>query len=337
MIRRAVLDLVNGAESPGERGREVPSIHAPPRMEHLGGVKCAVLVDHDVLSRNVPFAPGPADIVAERPRDVSIAKVRKALLELGLGVMHTRVYCELLNQGMLTASELAERTAISRGHIYGVLEDLHQGAMIARHDEKVQQFSAYQPSVVLPGLADRRERELAETRAELSRALPAIDLLTTVASEYLIRDRLRILYTDEDIAEFQMRLFRKARTSFLLFEKQTLFPKLDPAEVAQNPWYHEKTRAMRRCRDGRILVDRRVLASPTLRQRVEAASHVQGLNLRLADDLPFHALVIDGRHVLMNLPESPKLPTNPQVYFHHPGLAATLAEEFERRWHKAPR
>jgi 2-methylcitrate dehydratase len=67
---------------------------------------------------------------------------------------------------------------------------------------------------------------------------------------------------------------------------------------------------------------------------VEAAIEL-GMAIRMADDLPLHALVIDDRHVMMNVPESPRLPVNPQVYLRHPGLGRALAMTFDQLWSEA--
>lgn len=282
------------------------------------------------MSRKWARTPGPGDVVSGRG-SLNVVRVRDALLSLGVGVMHARVYCALLREGNLTASQLAEKTDISRGHIYEVLNELHENAMITSLAGKVQQYSAYQPAIVLPAIADKRERELAEKRSTFARIFSGVEFRSTSAAESPIRERLRILYTDDEIAEFQTRLFRKARKAFLLFEQQTLFPARGPEEMQGDSWYEEKSRAMDACGDARIIIDSKILDDSVLRRRVDAAVE-RGMTLRVSHSLPFHALVIDGKHVLMNLPESPALPTNPQVYLQHPGLAASLAEEFERRW-----
>lgn len=285
------------------------------------------------MSRKWTRPPGPEDVVSGREA-FNVARVRDALVSLGVGVMHARVYCALLRKSNLTATELAEETEISRGHIYEVLNELHESAMVASHAGKVHQYSAYQPAIVLPAIADKRERELAEKRSTFSRIFAGMEFRGSSLAESPIRERLRILYTDHEIAEFQTRLFRKARKAFLLFEQQTLFPARGPEEMQGDSWYEEKSRAMGACSDARIVIDAKILQNSILRRRVDAAAD-RGMTLRVARSLPFHALVIDGKHVLMNLPESPALPTNPQVYLNHPGLAASLGEEFERQWKRA--
>jgi hypothetical protein len=151
----------------------------------------------------------------------------------------------------------------------------------------------------------------------------------------LAAGRLRIAHTDEDIARVQTRMYDRAHRSVRLFEIRTLFAETDPDTMArENTWYNTKTQAMERCNDFRILVDYDVLATANLRDRVESAIDL-GMDLKMAHDLPLHALVVDERHVMMNIPESPKLPVNPQIYVRHPGLARALSMTFDTLWEQA--
>lgn len=247
---------------------------------------------------------------------------------LGFGPMETRAYEALLSSDeALRAREVSQRADVSRGRIYEVLDRLREAGFISADEGGVATFFAYQPEVAVPSYLDALE-------TEITGLTPQVEDMETTPTD-LAAGRVRIAHTDEDIARVQTRMYARAKRSVNLFEVRTLFPETPPDTMAaQNEWYNTKTEAMHRCSDFRILVDYDVLASDTLEHRVEAAIEL-GMEIRMAEDLPLHALVIDDRHVMMNIPESPRLPVNPQIYLRHPGLARALTHTFDSIWEDA--
>lgn len=247
---------------------------------------------------------------------------------LGFGPMEKRAYQTLLGADEpMRATPLSEQAEVSRGRIYEVLDRLREAGFISEDPEGVSTFAAYQPEVAVPSYLEALE-------AEITGLIPEVEDMETTAVD-LAAGRLRIAHTDEDIARVQTGMYDRAKRSVNLFEVRTLFPERDSEQMAeQSVWYNTKTQALRRCHDFRILVDYDVITDETLRERVEAAIDL-GMTIRMADDLPLHALVIDDRHVMMNIPESPHLPVNPQVYLRHPGLARTLSMTFDLIWEQA--
>lgn len=244
---------------------------------------------------------------------------------LGFGPMEKRTYATLLQtEEPLRATPLSERADVSRGRIYEVLENLQRAGFVSEDAEGISTFTAYQPEVAIPSYLDALEREI-------TGMIPEVEDMETTSLD-MAAGRLRIAHADEDIARVQTGMYSRAKRKVNLFEVRTLFPETDPGTMnSENLWYQTKTLAMERCTDFRILVDYDVLSSDTLRDRVEAAIEL-GMEIRMADDLPLHALVIDDRHVMMNIPESPSLPVNPQIYVRHPGLARALAMTFDLLW-----
>lgn len=247
---------------------------------------------------------------------------------LGFGPMEKRAYATLLgSDGEMRASAVSEEADVSRGRIYDVLEALRTAGFVSVDESGVNTYAAYQPEVAIPSYLDGLE-------AELTGLIPEVEDMETTPLD-LLAGRLRIAHSDEDIARVQTRMYERAQRSVNLFEVRSLFPETPPGTMqAQNEWYKTKTETMHRCSDFRILVDYDVLASENLRDRVEAAIDL-GMEIRMANDLPLHALVIDDRHVMLNVPESPNLPVNPQVYLRHPGLARTLSMTFDLLWGQA--
>lgn len=264
--------------------------------------------------------------MTDGPDEDAVAKVFDLL---GFGPMETRAYRALLDaDGVLRAREVAERSDVSRGRIYEVLQHLEDAGFVTSHEETVKQYSAYQPEIAVSAYLQRLE-------AEVLGRIPDLEDVETTSTD-MVGERLRILQSDEEIARLQTRVYDGAKASVQLFEKQTLFPDRGPDEMAdESEWYNTKTEALERCDDFRIIVAAAVLDDPNLVDRVESAIEL-GMPIRIVEGLRVHALVVDERHVVMNLPEAPKVPANPQIYVRHPGLAQLLSRAFDAMWAEAP-
>ncbi len=247
---------------------------------------------------------------------------------IGFGPMEERAYAALLRSPEpLRASEVSERSGVSRGRIYEVLDKLRKAGFCSAEEKGVITYAAYQPEVAVPSY-------LEALNFQLNNLIPDVETMETTPVDFMA-DRLRIAHTDEAIADIQTRLYARARRSVKLFEVRTLFPNKTAREMRnESRWYQTKAEADRRCADFRILVDYDVIANDVLRDRVEAVVEA-GMSIRMSADLPLHALVIDDRDVMMSIPESPKLPVNPQIYIRHPDLARTLSLAFDELWNEA--
>lgn len=101
--------------------------------------------------------------------------------QIGLSKEESEIYQSLLENGALSASELAKTTSVKRTYIYTLVQDLvRKGLVIQEKRGRVTTFVAQSPDKLLE-LTESRKNALEQTRQALENVLPSLKSLYTVS------------------------------------------------------------------------------------------------------------------------------------------------------------
>ncbi len=247
-----------------------------------------------------------------------------ALEILGLNGLSETVYRAMLADPEADLDALAARLRVPGSDVHAALERLVElSLVIERTPGRV--YVPINPDVALDALLSleqaelsRRERQLLEARAELSRLVRSSDdRLVPLREVRRIDDIHRVL---EVLRELFARCYQEA-LNVLPGDPQ-------PREVLEDAADHDLA-VLRRGIRFRSLYTRRQLADGPMRDYMHMLRD-NGAEIRIADTLP-HRLVIFDRTVSF-LPVDPLRPRNGALVVREPAITANLVMLFESLW-----
>lgn len=101
----------------------------------------------------------------------------KLLNDVGLDDSEAAVYMAALGVGSRPASVIAQKAKLKRGQTYNVLNSLTEKGIVQQVEKNgVKHFSCSSPKALV-GMLEAKERELAEKRLQLERAIPELEKL----------------------------------------------------------------------------------------------------------------------------------------------------------------
>ncbi len=247
-----------------------------------------------------------------------------ALEILGLDGLSESVYRAMLANPDADLDNLAEKLGVSRAEVNRALKRLVELSLVAERSPG-RVYAPINPDVALDALLSleqaelsRRERQLLEARAELSRLVRSSDARSPSIREVRrIDGRERIL---EVLQELSARCYK---------EMLSVLPGGPVApELLEEAAVHDIAVLDRGVRL-RFIYTRRQLADEPMRDYMHMIRQ-HGADVRVADTLP-HRLVIFDRTVSF-LPVDPLRPGPAALVVREPAITANLVMLFESLW-----
>lgn len=121
------------------------------------------------------------------------------LIRAGLTEGEIKVYLALLKLGLTTSGPIVTKSGIAKSMVYPVLEKLiHKGLVSYIIKEKTKYFQASDPEKIIDFI-EEREKSLNETKDEVKKSLPELELMMKLAKKseatiYLGNKGLRTAY-----------------------------------------------------------------------------------------------------------------------------------------------
>ncbi len=121
------------------------------------------------------------------------------LIKAGLTKGEIKVYLALLKLGLTTSGPIVNKSGIAKSMVYPVLEKLiHKGLVSYIIKEKTKYFQASDPEKIVEFI-EEREKSLNETKDEVKKSLPELELMMKLAKKseatiYLGNKGLRTAY-----------------------------------------------------------------------------------------------------------------------------------------------
>ncbi len=247
------------------------------------------------------------------------------LTKLGLTADETRAYVALLERGQLTASQLAQAAAISRGRIYDVVRGLLAKGVALEAVAKVRAFEAVKPEVAVANLLERERRTLSELEAAGQTLVESLSNAEAASGPPAFIESLRHHST---IAERFAQLQDAAVTEILML---SVGPYYATRGVGGND---AEIRALQRGVTVRCIYENSAFAAAGELEAIQAYI-AAGEEARGADRLPTKLVIVDRSVTMLLLSEPLDRNNAVTLVFRHPGFAHFAAAAFEHLWEQS--
>lgn len=248
---------------------------------------------------------------------------------LGLSQAQALAYRELVRSPSLDAGEMARRMGVDPGESYAVLLVLEEHGLAARQGTDDSRFQAAPPEIALGAILSRRTEELRSAQLEMldleeeyRRAAdlrPASDIVDLVRGSDAVLQRILQLQAG---AHETVETFLRPPVLVMGTEENTA----EADAVERGVRY-------------RAVMDRSMLDEGllTVEDAVDAVS--AGEEVRIADDVPIKAFIIDRRLAIVpvqsQLQPDDEIDTVSALIIHESGLLDGIIALFEAFWQEA--
>jgi sugar-specific transcriptional regulator TrmB len=267
---------------------------------------------------------------------VAPESVVEELKAFGLSTYEAEAYEALLLAGPSEASLVAQKAGIPSGRVYDVLNSLVEKKLLALHDTRPKQYSAFPPRVALSNLLLLRKKELDERYAQLTRL--ASDVEKRLGPRVREKDSsfYHVCIGEAESRTFLAQKVGEARDEILVALE---FKRYDPLDEELFDAFSEAVQRGVRVRV--LLRDEEIpyiLESPYNALIVRTMLPHLGKSLEVGissgEQVPFG--IIDGEKAMIAV----KNPLDPRSYFAlvfvwDPKFGRDLRERFETRWKEA--
>lgn len=237
------------------------------------------------------------------------------LVKLGLSEHETGVYQILLDEGSLSAKEIAKNVNILPNAVYRLMDSLHNKGFVVPLTTYPKKFQAVPPSVAIEAFSEQQEKRLEELKIQSIRALTSE---TTKAPQ----TRIDLIVSRAETFSKFVELAPQAKKEILIISIGEPVP--DNVKLAMRDGIERGVKI-------KLLVHRyneenRQLLRSWLRMGVE---------VRHFPDWGFHLVILDGKKSLLmtNNPENTEERTGMLIF--SDGLARALRDYYYSVWEKA--
>lgn len=256
-------------------------------------------------------------------------EVAESLSVLGLSRHESLVYSALLDFDRARAADLVRPSGIDRSHVYVALKRLYKKGLITISRNRVATFSAVPPKEALKRLHEQVESRLRKSR----------EVVQTLSLRYAARRPLRprreaieVLGPADRASRLDIiRHWTHAKQEVLSFYGPQLHPLRRDAKAMARVDRREAS-VLRRGIPVRCVYWRKILEDEFERTRLKR-NVAAGEKARVADEVPFNALVSDDDMAVFSLPD----PEYGYVLYrvNDPRLIHIFRLAFEQLWAKA--
>ncbi|MCU4753943.1 TrmB family transcriptional regulator [Halobacteria archaeon AArc-curdl1] len=250
------------------------------------------------------------------------------LTSLGLSSYEARAYVALVENGVMTADDVATEADVPLGRIYDVLNSLDDRSLIRSDDGRPRTYTHVQPSVAIDRLLERRTTELETKRSAYEQtASNARQTLTELDEREAVDQFATSAFHDEAARDLLLERFESANHSIrILVDDIELGPDIRDSIVKR---LDERARA-----DCDVQLLGAELADDTgkLQQLIDA-----GVRVRQADVVPAERfIVIDETEVCLEMQN----PIHAEellavVNFRDETIAKDLGSSFDEIWRRS--
>lgn len=249
------------------------------------------------------------------------------LTTLGLSSYEARVYVALVENGVMTADDVATEADVPIGRIYDVLNSLADRSLVRADDGRPRTYAHVEPSMAIDRVLGRRRNELETKRGEYERtASSARRNLTALVEEVQTEQFATSAFHDVAARDLLVERFGSAAIEIRIYVDSIAFrSEICDAFVTQ----------LEACLDDgidvRLLATEFDPASPPFTRLLDS-----GVRIRRTETVPHQRfVVIDDREVCVEILD----PVHADdllavVNFRDDGIAADLASSFDECWRR---
>ena len=247
---------------------------------------------------------------------------------LGLSQSQALAYRELVGTPSMDAGELARRMGVDPGDAYGVLQVLEEHGLAARQGTDDTRFQAAPPEIALGAILSRRTEELRSAQLEML----ALEEEYRRAADLRPASDVDLVRGADAVLQRILQLQAGARETVETFQRPPVLVMAADDNTAEQD-------ALERGVRYRSVTDRSMLDEGIQTVDVMTADVRAGVEIRIADDVPIKAFVIDRRLAIVPV-QSQLRPGEPvdtvsALIIHESGLLDGIIALFEAFWRDA--
>lgn len=241
--------------------------------------------------------------------------ISPSLIKLGLSPNETSVYSTLVEEGGLSAVEIANRTKLLPNAVYRLVNNLEKKGFIVTTGRYPKIFRALSPTIALQNLVSQRVIEVEKLKEKA-----VLDLTKKKGKEPATQ--ISLIFSRFELMRTYAQMTTEAGKEILIVSIGETVPK-------------EVTLANRRALDRGVEI--RMVAHKFDQDNRELLLNWQkmGLKIRHFPDWGFHLIVFDGKKALLavNNPKDTRERIGIQIFSE--GLSKALRDYFYSVWEKA--
>ncbi|MFP9192233.1 TrmB family transcriptional regulator [Natronosalvus vescus] len=250
------------------------------------------------------------------------------LTTLGLSSYEARAYATLVENGVMTADDVASTADVPLGRIYDVLNTLVERSLVRADDGRPRTYTHVDPSVAIDRLLERRQSELEAKHSEYERTAATARQVLTELTDRDQTDQFAASALHDDAArELVLEQFVRATDTI----------RIGLTDVPFEPAYRDSyIGQLEECAHAGITV--RILGG-TIDDRSNDVARLYDAGVRfrrIERDPARRVVVIDGREACVEVLD-PFQATNrlAVVNFRDEAVATDLAARFDEYWRRA--
>ncbi len=274
------------------------------------------------------------------------------LKSLAMTLNESRCYLSLLERNVLTVSEVASFSGISRANAYNALEKLMSKGLCISKAGDTKKYSASDPSILEQEfhsiLDSKMNNEVSSLKKKEKELLEKTQTEKKNISEMLKELRLQYESSQQETAPMDyieiIKNMRLAARKFLEISGRVEFEAL---HFVKGPFTGDRAalqkqvdmqceRAKGKHVRARVLYEIKDKDDEWIYEFIEAAAKGGDEDARIVKHLPLKGAVIDERIIIISMHDPIKSKTSfTTLIIEHPDLASTLKITFETLWKKA--